>query len=64
TFDKYIQVTSFGGKSSSPSSFPPLSIKINHKMGDEYCSSSSSCDNNRHCLLQVRDIYFVPQRSR
>jgi hypothetical protein len=67
TFDKYIQVTSFGGKSSSPSSFPPLSIKINHKMGDEYCNSSSnnnSCDNNRHCLLQVRDIYFVPQRSR
>lgn len=63
TFDKYIQVTSFGGKSSSSSSFPPLSIKINHKMGDEYCSSSS-CDNNRHCLLQVRDIYFVPQRSR
>ncbi|MGH9951748.1 MAG: hypothetical protein ACRD5J_08995 [Nitrososphaeraceae archaeon] len=65
TFDKYIQVTSFRGKSSSSSSFPPLSIKINHKMGDEYCSSSSSsCDNNRHCLLQVRDIYFVPQRSR
>jgi hypothetical protein len=63
TFDKYIQVTSFGGKSSSSSSFPPLSIKINHKMGDEYCSSSS-CDNNRHRLLQVRDIYFVPQRSR
>jgi hypothetical protein len=64
-FDKYIQVTSFGGKSSSSASFPPLSIKINHKMGDEYCSSSSSSsDNNRHCLLQVRDIYFVPQRSR
>ena len=62
TFDKYIQVTSFGGKSSSS-----LSIKINHKMGDECCNSSSnnnSCDNNRHCLLPVRDIYFVPQRSR
>ena len=62
TFDKYIQVTSFGGKSSSS-----LSIKINHKMGDECCNSSSNnnnCDNNRHCLLPVRDIYFVPQRSR
>lgn len=67
TFDKYIQVTSFGGRSSSSSSFPSLSIKINHKMGDECCNSSSnnnSCHNNRHCLLQVRDIYFVPQRSR
>ena len=62
TFDKYIQVTSFGGKSSSS-----LSIKINHKMGDECCNSSSnnnSCDNNRHCSLPVRDIYFVPQGSR
>jgi hypothetical protein len=67
-FDKYIQVTSLGGGSSS-SSFPQLSIKINHKMGDEYCSSNSnnicnSCNSSHHCLLQVRDIYFVPQMSR
>lgn len=47
-FDKYIQVTSFGGRS------PQLSIKINH----------SNSNNSRHCLLQVRDIYFVPQMSR
>ncbi len=66
-FDKYIQVTSFGGRSSS--SFPQLSMKINHKMDDECCSSNSnnrnnSCNNSRHCLLQARDIYFVPQMSR
>ena len=69
-FDKYIQVTSFGGGSSS-SSFPQLSIKINHKLGDECCSRNSNNSNNcynsnnnsRHCLLQVRDIYFVSQIS-
>jgi hypothetical protein len=67
-FDKYIQVTSFGEGSSS-TSFPQLSIKINHKMGDECCSSNSNdsnnrCNNSRHCLLQVRDIYFVPQMAK
>jgi hypothetical protein len=55
-FDKYIQVTSFKRGSSS---LPQLGIKINHKMCDECCSI-----NNRHCLLQVRDIYLVPQTSR
>ncbi len=69
-FDKYIQVTSLGG-SSSLSSFPQLSIKINLKMGEEYCScntnnsnnnnNNKSCNNSRHCLLHVRDIYFVPK---
>jgi DNA-directed RNA polymerase subunit RPC12/RpoP len=71
-FDKYIQVTSLG-RSSSLSSFPQLNIKINLKMGKEYCScnknngnsnsnnNNKSCNNSRHCLLQVRDIYFVPQ---
>jgi hypothetical protein len=62
-FDKYIQVTSFGGGSSSSSSFPQVSIKINHKMDNEYYGSnnnSNSCNNSRHCLLRKRDIYFVP----
>ena len=62
-FDKYIQVTSFGGRSSSSSSFPQVSIKINHKMGNECYGSnnnSNSCNNSRHCLLRKRDIYFVP----
>jgi hypothetical protein len=68
-FDKYIQVTSFGGRSPS-SPFPQLSMKINHKMDDECCSSSNnnngnnSRNNSRHCLLQARDIYYVPQMSR
>ncbi|MGH9975243.1 MAG: hypothetical protein ACRD8Z_05330, partial [Nitrososphaeraceae archaeon] len=72
-FHKYVQVTSLGGRSSL-SSFPQLSIKINHKMGDECCSwnsnnnnnnkSNKSYDNSRHCLLHVRDIYFVPQMPR
>jgi hypothetical protein len=67
-FDKYIQVTSLGGESSS-ASFPQLSIKINHKMGYECCSmdsssSSNNCNSSRHCLLQVRDINFVPQKHR
>ena len=74
-FDKYIQVTSFGGGSSS-SEFTQLSIKIknqhkNQKMGIE-CSSCSMYSNNRcnscnnicHCILQVRDICFVPQIPR
>lgn len=66
-FDKYIQVTSFGGRSSS--SFPQLSMKINHNIDDGCCRSSSNngnnnCNNSRHCLLQARDIYFVPQMSR
>ena len=74
-FDKYIQVTSFGGGSSS-SEFTQLSIKIknqhkNQKMGIE-CSSCSmyshnrcnSCNNICHCILQVRDICFVPQIPR
>jgi hypothetical protein len=65
-FDKYIQVTSFGGRSSS---FPQLSMKINHNIDDVCCMSSSnngnnSCNNSRHCLLRARDIYFVPQMSR
>ncbi len=70
-FDKYIQITSLGG-SSLLSSFQQLSIKINRKMGEEYCScntsngnsnnnNNKSCNNSRHCLLHVRDIYFVPQ---
>ncbi len=63
-FDKYIQVASLGGGSSS-SSFPQLNIKINH----ECCSSNSnnscnSCNSSRHCLLRVRDMYFVPQLDR
>ena len=65
-FDKYIQVTSLGGESSL-ASFPQLSIKINHKMGYECCgmdSSSNNCNSSRHCLLQVRDINFVPQKYR
>ena len=65
-FDKYIQVTSLGGESSL-ASFPQLSIKINHKMGYECCgmdSSSNNCNSSRHCLLQVRDINFVPQEYR
>ena len=69
-FDKYIQVTSLGGESSL-ASFPQLSIKINHKMGYECCSMDSSsivvvinCNSSRHCLLQVRDINFVPQKYR
>ena len=72
-FDKYIQVTSLGGSSLLSSSFQQLSIKINRKMGEEYCScntnngnsnnnnNNKSCNNSRHCLLHVRDIYFVPQ---
>ena len=65
-FDKYIQVTSFGGRSSS---FPQLSMKINHNIDDGCCRSSNnngnnSCNNSRHCLLRARDIYFVPQMSR
>jgi hypothetical protein len=62
-FDKYIQVTSFGERSSSSSSFPQVSIKINHKMGNECYGSnnnSNSYNNSRHCLLRKRDIYFVP----
>ena len=67
-FDKYIQVASLGGESSS-ASFPQLSIKINHKMGFECCSMDSSsssinCNSSRHRLLQVRDINFVPQKYR
>jgi hypothetical protein len=68
-FDKYIQVTSLGGESSS-ASFPQLSIKINHKIGYECCSmdsssSSSNCNSSRHCLLQVRDIAcLLPQKYR
>jgi DNA-directed RNA polymerase subunit RPC12/RpoP len=62
-FDKYIQVTSLEGESSS-ASFPQLSIKINHKMGYECCSMSSSSNSSHHCLLQVRDINFVPQKYR
>jgi DNA-directed RNA polymerase subunit RPC12/RpoP len=66
-FDKYIQVTSFGGRSSS--SFPQLSMKINHKMDDECRNNNSnsgnnSCNKSSRCLLQARDIYFVPQMSR
>jgi hypothetical protein len=74
-FDKYIRVTSFGG-SSSLSSFQQLSIKINRKMGedtyscntnngngnsDSSNSSNGGSNDTRHCLLHVRDIYFVPQ---
>jgi DNA-directed RNA polymerase subunit RPC12/RpoP len=65
-FDKYIQVTSFR-RGSPSSSFPQVSIKITHKMGNECYGSnnnSNSCNSSRHCLLRKRDIYFIPQMSR
>ena len=54
-FDKCIVVTSFEGKLLQST----LRLKIYNRRNSRYCKSDSSTS---HCVLQSRDLYFVPQR--